>query len=183
MSVIVLVAVSIIGCSSEVSTKPTQQTPQATPKPTPTPTKGSLENPADLGETLIVKKMGKVFEITVLDYLRGDQATQKVLGANMFNEEPVKGYEYLLVKVRVKYTEGEGSTYVGSFKAYVGGEGFDQKIIVWPQGMKDLDLFKKLLPGGQTDGWMAFIVPKGKEALLAYEVLLEPVGFIKIPAN
>lgn len=186
MIAVILTAVSIIGCSSEVSTKPAQETLTPTPTPqlatTPTPPKGSLENPAELGETLVVKTLSGTFEITVLDYLRGYQANQKVLQANMFNEKPEKGYEYLLVKVRLKYAEGRGSVKEGasSFKVFVEGEGFDPEIIVWPAGMKDMDILKDLLPGGKTEGWIAFIVPQGKGALLSYNYLLQPVGFIKL---
>jgi len=159
-----------------------KSTPFYTPTPTPTPPKGSLGNPAVLDETLVVRKLGGTFEITVLEYQRGDKTTQKVLEANMFNKEPTEGYEYLLVKLRVKYAEGSESTYLGSFRVYVDGGGFDQELIVWPKGMNELGMFKKLLPDGQTEGWLAFIVPKGKNVPLAYEILLEAVGFIEIPS-
>ncbi len=157
---------------------PTPTTPQNQP-----PKKGSFENPAKIRETLVIETISEKWEITVLEYERGDAATKKVLNANMFNDRPESGYEYLLVKVRVKYTEGTGSKYVDSFRVYVDGEGFDRQIIVWPESMKEMEFMKKLLPGGKAEGWLAFIVPKNKEALLAYEILFEPAGFIKIPAR
>lgn len=197
LAVILVVAVLVVGCTSEVSTKPAEQTQTpmstqipvtqtTTPTPTPTPApKGSLENPADLSETLVVKTMSGTLEITVLDYLRGDEATQKVLEANMFNKKPGEGYEYLLVKAKVKYAKGKSSITEGasSFRVFVNGEGFNPEIIVWPEDMKSMDLLKDLLPGGKTEGWIAFIVPKGKEALLSYNYLMEPIGFIKIPSH
>ncbi len=183
---VLLIASVILGCSStETSTKPSETEVKKTPELTQTTIapRGSLENPASITETLVIESITGKWEITVLEYERGDTATKKVLSANMFNTKPENGYEYLLVKVRVKYAEGKDSQYMGSFKVYVDREGFDPELIVWPEGMKDLDLFKELLPGGQTEGWLAFIVPKNKEALLAYEIMFEPVGFIKIPAQ
>jgi len=168
--------------------------PTATPILTPTPSpststppqenqKGTLKNPAKIGETLMIEDLFEKWEITVLSYERGESTTNKVLRANMFNEKPNIGYEYLLVRISVKYVEGQESAYVKSFVAYVDGEGFDPEFIMWPENMKELDLMKKLLPGGKTEGWLAFIVPKGKKVLLAYESLFEPLGFIEIPAR
>ena len=143
--------------------------------------RGTLNNPANMGETVVVKIAGKTLEITVLDVIRGDNAYKLIKNANIINPDPKQGYEYLLVKVRFAYTEGKGSLHVSSydFKAYVDGAGYSPTWVVLP---KDKPEFKgvDLIPGGQTEGWIVFEVPKNKKALIAYEYLFEPVCFINV---
>ncbi|GAA4743148.1 DUF4352 domain-containing protein [Gordonia alkaliphila] len=63
---------------------------------------GSKENPAPLGSTL---KAGD-WEVTLNSF--DPNATQKVLAANSFNDEPAAGNEYALANLTAKYV-GEGS--------------------------------------------------------------------------
>jgi len=157
-------------------------TPTSTPTPTPTSApRGTLNNPASLGETVVVKIADKTLEIKISDVIRGDKAYKLIKNANMFNPDPKQGYEYLLVKVKFAYTEGEGSYYVSSynFKAYVGGAGYSPVWVILPKDKPEFEGVD-LIPGGQTEGWIVFEVPQGKETLIAYEYLFEPVCFISV---
>ncbi|AKG91843.1 protein of unknown function {DUF4352} [Geoglobus ahangari] len=176
---LVLVGVIMAGCASEVSTKPAEVQKSVT-TPTKEP-KGSYGNPASIKETVVVKTLAGTFEVTILDYVRGEEAYEVIKRGNMFNPDPEDGYEYLLVKVRFKYASGRVSQFVSaySFKAYVDGVGFSPSFVILPNDFpefKDVDL----MPGGETEGWITFLVPKGKDVLIAYEYMFEPVCFIKI---
>jgi hypothetical protein len=168
-----------LGCSLEV---PPKQTPTPAPTPTPTPTpiptsqRGTLSNPASMNEKLIVKTLLATYEITALEFIRGEKANQLIA------RKPDAGYEYLLVKVRVRYASGETPRMVSafSFNAYAEGESYNPEIIGWPKDMREFELSLSLHPGNETEGWLAFIVPVGKEVLLAYKYKLEPIGFIRI---
>ena len=164
----------------EVKTPSEVKVTKTTFVPTTAP-RGTLNNPANLGETVVVKIAGKTLEITVLDVIRGDKAYKIIKNANMFNPDPKQGYEYLLVKVKFAYTEGKGSLHVSSydFKAYVGGAGYTPTWVVLPKDKPEFEGVD-LIPGGQTEGWIVFEVPQGKETLIAYEYLFEPVCFISV---
>lgn len=154
---------------------------KTTPVSTTTAPRGTLNNPASLGETVVVKIAGKTFEITALDVIRGDKAYKLIKEANIFNPSPKQGYEYLMVKVKFAYTKGEGTLHVSSydFKAYVEGVGYSPVWVVLPKDKPEFEGVD-LMPGGQTEGWIVFEVPKGKETLIAYEYLFEPVCFINV---
>jgi len=180
LAAVLILAVSLTGCTSvEVSTKPA-----TTPKSLPTKTlepRGSYANPASVGEAVIVKTFSGMFEITVLDYIRGKKAYQIVKAGNMFNPDPDKGFEYLLVKVRFRYVSGKVSQYVSaySFKAYCNGTGYSPTFVIMPRDMLEFKAVD-VMPEGTTEGWIAFIVPQKKDVLVAYEYMFEPVCFIKI---
>ncbi|WP_048096458.1 DUF4352 domain-containing protein [Archaeoglobus fulgidus] len=179
--VCILIGIVLVGCVSEISTKP-DETPESQPVKTQTRgPRGSYENPASIKETVVVRTLSGTFEITVLDCIRGEKAYQVIKASNMFNPDPDQGFEYLLVKVRFKYALGKASQYVSAycFEAYCDGTGYSPAFVVLPKDMPD---FKdvNLIPEGMVEGWIAFIVPQGKDILIAYEYIFEPVCFIKI---
>jgi len=144
--------------------------------------RGSYQNPADISETVIVKSGGDAIEVTVLEVERGENVWDELYVANMFNDEPKEGFEYLLAKIRVAYS-GKSSRYISNydfdFKAYAEGVGCNPAAVVLPDGRPGLERVD-LMPGGQTDGWICFEVPKNKESLIACEYLFEPLCFINI---
>jgi hypothetical protein len=89
----------------------------ATPTVTPIPVGYSRRNPAGLDAPLFFRKesLGKTYEvrITLRQTVRGEEAWQRVKAANMFNDAPKEGQEYLLALVRFEYLKGptEDTTY------------------------------------------------------------------------
>lgn len=132
--------------------------------------RGSYKNPASMEETVVLTSTGHTFEVSILDFIRGEQANYLVKNANQFNDVPSSEYEYLLVKARVAYTEGEDPTNVGylHFKAYGDGVEMQQPSIVYPNEYRKLDT-GNLMPGGNKEGWVAFMVPQGKEIVIAFQ--------------
>ena len=174
-----LTAMLVVGCVTDVSTK-TQANEEATAT-VEEEKRGSYDNPASMDEFVTVKTLTGTYEVAVTDCIRGDEAYSIIKVANMFNPDPEKGYEYLLVKVRFAYVSGESSDTVSeySFKAYSDGTGFSPTFVVMPKSMPEFKTVD-LMPGGKVEGWIPFIVPKGKRVLLAYEYLFEPVCFIMV---
>ena len=136
---------------------------------------------SQIRETVIVEEWGKIFEVTVLDFVRGVQANKEIREANIFNPEPKEGFEYLMVKVKLTYISGKETAYVSefSFKAYVEKVGYSPAWVILP---KDKPEFPgvDLLPGGEIEGWIAYEIPQNKEVLIAYEYGFEPLCFISI---
>ncbi len=185
MGVVILAAlltvVLLAGCETEISTKP-----QANEEVTVTieEKRGSYSNPTSMDEVVTVKTLTGTFEVAITGCIRGEKAYQIVKEANMFNPEPEKRYEYLLIKVRFTYVSGKSSNVVSeySFKAYSDGAGFSPTFVMLPKSMPEFKTVE-LMPGGEVEGWVPFIVPKEKEVLLAYEYMFEPVCFIKVANN
>ena len=146
---------------------------------------GTYNNPAKVGDVVRVKDefLGNiyVYDISVEDYIRGEKANNIIKNANMFNPEPESGYEYLLVKVKVKYVSGEEpkGIYPFDFKVYYNRAGYDQALVVLPDYYPKLK-HVRLMPGGETEGWLAYEVPKNKEVLISFEPHTKPLCFIKI---
>ena len=168
--------------TSVMHTLTTQQHSPTTVIMTKTPTRGSITNPAVVGEPVTVVRLGNTFEITVLDYIRGEQANSEIKSANLFNPSPEVGYEYVLVKVRVKYVKGDDTAPIGilNFKAFVNGTGHNPTFAVHPIDKPDLKSVT-LIPGGIAEGWVLFEVPQGGEILISFAYLFsDPLCFIKL---
>ncbi|WP_456373863.1 DUF4352 domain-containing protein [Methanocaldococcus sp.] len=146
---------------------------------------GTYNNLAKVGDVVRVSYniFGStyVYDISVENYIRGETANNIIKNANMFNEDPKSGYEYLLVKIKVKYVSGDESGDINplDFKVYYNGAGYDYAWVVLPDNYPKLEL-AKLIPGGETEGWLAYEVPKNKEVFIAYTPLDKPLCFIKI---
>jgi hypothetical protein len=136
---------------------------------------------ASMNQALVVKTYSGTFEVAALEFKRGLEANQLIQAENMFNTKPDSGYEYLLIKVRQKYTKGDSSASVSSYnyKIYANNVGYSREYVVMPKSLKEFESVS-LLPGGQTEGWLAFIVPQNTPVKLAYETFGEPSGFIEI---
>jgi hypothetical protein len=160
---------------SSVTTKPILTT-SVTTKP--------ILTTVSLNQALIVKTYEGTSEIVALGYKRGSEINQLVAKENMFNTKPDPGYEYIFINVRQKFIQGDkasSSLSVSSYnyKVYVNNVGYSKEYLVMPQSYKSFDSVS-LLPGGQVEGWMAFIVPQNQPVKLAYESLGDPIGFIEI---
>lgn len=180
--VVIVVAFLAIGAIVYYLSPPTSPSSTPTsPSPTPTQERGSFSNPALVGEPVTAKGYGKTFEVTVLDFIRGEQANLELKRANLFNPSPDEGYEYLLVKVRIAYVAGEGSFYVSSysFKAIAEGVVYSPTFAVLPKDKPELNSVD-LIPGGKIEGWIAYEVPQNKKVLIGFEYLFEPLCYISI---
>jgi len=127
---------------------------------------GSRQNPAPIEMPIIYNVTNDLFygdysaKITVLQIIRGTQAWDMIRDANMFNDPPQAGYEYILAKIRFEYLWNSDINQdidisQFSFDAFSkDGVEYDSPIVVTP----DPQLDKTMYPGGKTEGWGAYQV-------------------------
>ena len=100
-------------------------------------------------------------KITLTDFKRGNVAWGMIKEANMFNDEPSEGEEYILAKIKFELLETkDGESYdieTYKFEAVSGsGKVHDSPYIVEPEPR----LEKELYPGASHEGWLAVRVDK-----------------------
>lgn len=157
--------------TSAPTTIPTQ-TPTPTPSPTLTPSAtptpsllgSSRSNPAPKGTSLTIQ-----FEwfletynarVTLLETIRGAEAWAKIKEANMFNDPPDQGFEYILLKIRFEYISGPttNTKYDVSpvFFDAISSNGleYEYKTIVPPKPWLSASLY----PGASHEGWDGYQV-------------------------
>lgn len=100
-------------------------------------------------------------EITLLRTIRGNAALSMIKDANMFNNEPPSGKEYLLAMIRFKLIKTSDNDFysINSFKFEAvseDGNVYDNIIIVEPEPQLASDLY----PEATHEGWTTFEVDK-----------------------
>lgn len=139
-------------------------------------TSNSRANPASVGTTLpftvkdILSDYGGTLNIQ--EVIRGEQAWQMIHEANMFNDEPAAGYEYMLAKAKVTITRNaKADTAVdlwnGDFTLVsTSGTAYDNQSVVTPDPKIDASIYA----GSSNEGWVVFMVKKNDESpLIAFE--------------
>ena len=159
--------------------------PTSTPSPTRTPLPtntaqnqpGSRSNPFSLGEPGTFTLDGdKIITIAVVEVLFGDDAYNKVIDANMFNDEPPEGLEYIIVKLSINYLQGSSPDDLLEISYSVWGGDIEigcvsnNKIVTensWVSGLEpELDF--KLFPESQAEGYHAIFCEIGDQNPLLY---------------
>lgn len=100
-------------------------------------------------------------EITLLNIKRGESAWSAIKEANMFNDEPEEGKEYLLAKFRfklVKTSDDKSYSLSGYSFDTVSGQGlvYEKLFAVAPEPSLD----KEIYPGASHEGWVVFKIDK-----------------------
>jgi hypothetical protein len=171
-----LLLVFMLACGSTVPEPAVEEPPAAAtatqaevpptqteaPTPTPQPAGTRPENPAAFSDTVITAG----WEITVLQYARGEEALALLKQASAFNQaHPDPSMEYALVKVHVKWT-GEGSNRVdGTFFS-----GMDSAMVNYDRvrvtdaraPSPSISGFDDLATGDEVEGWA--VIQIGKDA-------------------
>lgn len=125
-------------------------------------------NPAPIGTTIYSKSTavdGTTYndDTTLTQVVRGEQAWQMIKSANMFNEAPDAGKEYLLAKFKINVRDSSDQNKpmnINPTSIYaISGNGvtYDQKFVVEPEPQ----LSSALYSGGSTEGWVSFQVNQG----------------------
>ncbi len=150
--------------------------PTPTPTPTPTGPGARRSDPIPLGEA------GEIdgWKLRVVEVVRGTEAWRRIEAANLFNDPPPKGTEYVLVRVWVKdlRTQGDETRSIGALDFDVTGHRgvvYPPASVVEPDPALDLELF----PGGEGEGWISFLVPQDEENLVL--IFEEALSFDSTP--
>jgi len=143
---------------------PTSTTTQPT---TPaTSDTGNRKNPAALGTELsfTVKNTLDSYKgkISIEQVIRGEEALMQVQDANMFNDAPDEGYEYMLAKINIAITDNANDDKVVDISqadftlVSSSGKDYNRKSVVAPEPSIDASLYK----GASNNGWAVFQVKK-----------------------
>ncbi len=105
------------------------------------------------------------WEIEILDTVRGEKAHHAVLAANRFNNAPPDGWEYLLVRYRVR------SLYAGKDKKSLGLHvSGDSNVLHYSfdsNAVSPDPILDTYLPGGtESEGWEAYLIYTDEENLM-----------------
>lgn len=162
------------------TTEPTE-TPMPTRTPVPTNTAqnqpGSRSNPFSFGEPgTFVKDGDKEFTVAVVEVLRGQDAYDRVMRANSFNDDPPEGFEYVLVKLSVNYIQGPSPDDMLEISYNIWGNDYEMGCVSnnqivtevpWVSGLEpEIDF--RLFPGAQAEGYLALYCESGDENPLLY---------------
>ena len=134
---------------------------------------GTYENPTPLGE--ILTSSTGALDIGIIVIRRGEDVNYMAQRENMFNDEPGRGNEYMLVGIVVAYKEMSHldndekfslSSY--DFDAYANNIECNSPFLVLPDEF-DTSLSTYMMPGGVSTVWAIFEVPKESRVTIAYD--------------
>ncbi|MGG3563223.1 hypothetical protein ABES03_16660 [Neobacillus rhizosphaerae] len=115
------------------------------------------------------------FDLTVTEVIRGDAAYQKLKAMNEFNDPAPEGYEWVLAKVKVKFTESATKDLafhidgIMNFTAVSeSGDIYSGDVV----GSTDPDFSFEMYVGNEKEGYIAKLVKVGEKAQLRYEEMV-----------
>jgi hypothetical protein len=134
----------------------------------PTDVGGSRSNPAPFGEMITTED----WQITITDVVRGADAWEMISKANMFNDPPEEGMEYIAVKAyaRLISTEDESAdlSWISFKSTGAANVVYDRPSVVSPEPKLDVRLY----PGGEFEGWFVVQSAIGEADM---KVIFEPL--------
>jgi len=156
------------GIDNQATSAPATSTPKATSAPIIKI--GTYENPAQLGESFLSQT--GALRITVTEVERGDQVYAYIANENMFNDEPAPGNEYMVVKIKFEYLDGDRKFLLSGydFKAYANNVECEKPFLVMPDRYPEMGSVD-LMPGGSVEKWIVYEAPKDEQVTIAYERL------------
>jgi len=112
------------------------------------------------------------WELLITDVIRGDTVWEMVQEANQFNDPPKDGFEYIAVRIHVRYigSEEKPTSIDGSYFKSTGSAGIlhDAPSIVDPSPQLDISLY----PGGEYEGWIVVQASVGETNMM---LVFEPI--------
>ena len=148
----------------------------------------SRDNPLPMGESLITPEG---IEITVVNLIKGNQAWEIIHEANMFNDPPASGMQYIIITVKVKNISSEEEPesvsdwdfeLIGSSNKVFHGT---ERSVVLPDEGSLSGLWVDLYHGGKETGSLDFYVPADETNLVliwdcSYNIFKENKRFFEV---
>lgn len=163
-----------------------------TKKEQTTPKLGSRSNPVPFKKTATVEDQlyddsGKAFpmkfELTVEEVIRGAAAYQQLKKMNEFNDPASQGYEWVLVKAKVKFTESKTQDLafhidgIMNFKMVSeSGDIYSGDIVATTNPEFSFEMYV----GNEKEGYIAGLVKTGEKAELRYEEMMNGQVFFNL---
>jgi Domain of unknown function (DUF4352) len=146
--------------------------PTSTPEPTSTTAPSSTPKTVEQGTSrsnplpLGTEFTGETWSIIVSDVIRGQDAAQAIKKANMFNEPPEQGFEYLIANVKIKNISKEQEAQSASFAVDLRVTG-DKNVVYGPASVvPPKSLEGELFPDGVAEGQIVFEIPSDEKNLM-----------------
>jgi len=134
---------------------------------------GTKKSPAGVGEKYKVTREDwlngqTTLEIELTEVISGDEAWNIVKNANMFNDEPLEGKEYILAKFKIQILDSEEDPFElnHSYFSVISGEGIEYTDFISVSGLEP-DLRADVYIGAIHEGWTYFLVDKDDNDPLA----------------
>ncbi len=146
---------------------------------TPTTIGSDPREPALVGQVVTTEN----WQFSILEVYFGDEAWERVLEANQFNDPPENGMVYVLIKLRLRYIGvEEAGELVGSYSNLFtliddNNKQYDMPSVVKPEP----ELNGRLFPGGTLEGWMVLQAPESiiPESRLIFQPRTNPVDNLR----
>jgi len=160
-----------------ISTPTYTPTPTPAPTPAPTPDVGTYLNPVPLN-TFLTSDTG-IFVVSIGEIDRGERFNRYIKNENMFNDDPIPGYEYMGVLIGFAYSGQDQYMLSGyDFKVYANNVECNSPFVVTPDEFVELEMTTNIMPGGAIVGWKIYEVPTGAQVTLSYERLFSKAYYL-----
>ncbi|MCP5100830.1 MAG: DUF4352 domain-containing protein [Chloroflexi bacterium] len=145
----------------EALTPVAEREPTVTAAPTAVPQGQTRSNPLPGHEAITFKN----WEVEIIETVQGEKAWHVLLAANQFNDPPFEGWEYLLVRYRIRNISNDPDE--ESLGLHITGDAnrihfsFDYSAVT-----PDPSLETYLAGGVESEGWEAYHIRTGQEDLM-----------------
>ena len=137
--------------------------------------KGSRSNPYTAGETATYDGKDSYFytfkaELTLVDFIRGEEAWDIVKEGSMYNTEPSEGKEYILVKFKVTVleTKDDEKADINDFMFdYVSKSGIEYTDYASVAGVTPA--FSPMYAGAELEGYSYEIINLSDEPMISFQ--------------
>lgn len=142
---------------------------------------GTRSNPVKINEVATIETVTiddeyneykTTIDLSVEEVIRGEEAQSQLKQMNEFNEDAPEGYEWVLVKSKVKVTDSETEDYpftidgIMNFKfVSESGDIYDGDIV----GSTEPDFSFEMYNGNEKEGYIAGLVKAGEDAKMEYD--------------
>ncbi|MCM3651356.1 hypothetical protein [Metabacillus litoralis] len=115
------------------------------------------------------------FDLTITEVIYGDEAYQKLLSMNEFNEAAPEGYEWVLAKTKVKFVESETEDLAFHIDGIMNFKMVSESGDIYSgdlYGTTEPDFSFEMYVGSEKEGYISGLVKTGEKAQLRYEEML-----------
>lgn len=190
LSIGALSAIILVGCGNgdnNVSTKnkSTDTAPENVEEqkeqPKEEPKVGTRSNPIKINQiasinTVVYDDSSTEYqtniELTVIEVIRGEEAQQRLKEMNEYNQDAPEGYEWILVKSKVKVADSETEDYPLTIDGIMNFKFVSKSGDIYSgdvTGSTEPDFSFEMYKGNEKEGFIAGLIKSGEEATMEYD--------------
>ncbi|HWJ80049.1 MAG TPA: hypothetical protein VNR61_18450 [Niallia sp.] len=192
--VLIIILVMAFGDDDDkVTTKnKSEKTEQTTDESKKETKVGTRSNPIKLNEVATINtttvdddfnNYDTTIDLSVENVVRGNEAQSQLKKMNEFNEDAPEGYEWVLVKAKVKVVDSETEDHPFTIDGIMyfkfvseSGDVYSGDIV----GTTEPDFSFEMYKGNEKEGYIAGLVKKGEKANLEYDPMVSSSVFFAL---